>query len=252
MADRTRPLLFGVPVDPLTMDETVDRCVELIEERVPVQHVVLNAGKVVLMERDPALRKIIAACPLDNADGMSIVWAGKALGVRFPERVAGIDLMARLFEVSERRGWPVYFLGARQEVLDAFTNVVRQRFPELEIAGTQHGYFDSDEEAAARIAESGARLVFVAMPSPRKEYFIAQQMEKMGDVFAMGVGGSFDVWGGLCKRAPKWMQDHGLEWLFRLIQEPRKMWRRTLVGNAHFTYLLVRELVRRTPEPVDA
>ena len=103
------------------MDETVDRCVELIERHEPVQHVVLNASKVVLMEDDPSLREMVAACPLVNADGQSIVWAGRLLGVPFPERVAGIDLMAKLLEAAEEWGWPVYFLGAKQDVLDAFT-----------------------------------------------------------------------------------------------------------------------------------
>jgi N-acetylglucosaminyldiphosphoundecaprenol N-acetyl-beta-D-mannosaminyltransferase len=247
-----RPLLFGVPVDPITMDETVERCAELIDSRRPVQHVVMNAGKVVLMEDDPRLRQIIAACPLDNADGMSIVWAGRALGLRFPERVAGIDLMARLLAVSEQRGWPAYFVGARDEVLRAFADVVRGRYPRLIIAGMQHGYFEDDPAIAGRIADSGARVVFVAMPSPRKEYFIAEQLPRMGDVFAMGVGGSFDVWSGVCERAPRWMQKVGLEWLFRLIQEPRKMWRRTLIGNARFTWLFLRELVHRSPGPEDA
>lgn len=244
--------MFGVPVDPLTMDETVDRCVELIGERRPVQHIVMNAGKVVLMEDDPVLQRIVAACPLNNADGISIVWAGWALGVRFPERVTGIDLMAKLLERAEQHGWPVYFVGAREEVLVAFTAVVRERYPHLAIAGTHNGYFKDDAAVAGVISESGARLVFVAMPSPRKEYFIGEQLHRMGDVFAMGVGGSFDVWSGVCRRAPRWMQSLGLEWLFRLIQEPRKMWRRVLVGNGRFTYIFLRELVRRSPAPADA
>ncbi len=246
-----RPLLFGVPVDPLTMEETLVRCVGLIESGEPVQHVVTNAGKVVLMEDDARLRQIITACPVNNADGMSIVWAGRVLGVPFPERVTGIDLMADLLAAAEREGWPVFFLGARENVLQAFGGVVRERYPQLRVAGAYHGYFEDDERVADAIAASGARLLFVAMPSPRKEYFIAEQLGRMGNVFAMGVGGSFDVWSGVCKRAPRWMQKAGLEWLFRLIQEPRKMWRRTLIGGVRFTRLFLRELVHRTPAPAD-
>lgn len=252
MTHEQRPLLFGVPVDPLTMQQTVERCIELIEAGRPVQHIVMNAGKVVLMEDDPILQRIVAGCPLDNADGVSIVWAGRALGVPFPERVTGIDLMAHLLEAAEDRGWPVYFLGARAHVLDAFTRVVCQRYPRIEVAGTHDGYFSDDAVIAEEINASGAKLLFVAMPSPRKEYFIGQQLHRMGPIFAMGVGGSFDVWSGMCRRAPRWMQDLGLEWLWRFLQDPRKMWRRVLLGNARFTWLFLRELVRRTPAPTEA
>lgn len=242
MADR--PLLFGVPVDPLTMDQTVSRCAELIESGVATQHVVLNAGKVVLMHDDPALARTIASSPLVNADGQSIVWAGRLLGVPFPERVTGIDLMERLLHLAEERSWPVYFLGARQEVLDAFTAVVRERYPRIVISGTHHGYLEDDVAAAEAVRSAGTRILMVAMPSPRKEQFIGEQLARLGPVFAMGVGGSFDVWSGLYRRAPEWMQRSGLEWFYRFIQDPRRMWKRVLLGNARFLALLVRERFR--------
>lgn len=115
-----RAEVFGVPLDLLTMDQTVERCAELIEAQRPAQHVVINAGKVVMMEDVPGLRQVIAGCDIVNADGQSIVWAGRLLGHAVPERVAGIDLMHRLLAQAAQRGWPVYFLGARQEVLDTY------------------------------------------------------------------------------------------------------------------------------------
>jgi N-acetylglucosaminyldiphosphoundecaprenol N-acetyl-beta-D-mannosaminyltransferase len=242
-----RPLMFGVPVDPLTMEQTVDRCVQLVESKRTVQHVVLNAGKIVLMRDQPALARMIASCPLVNADGMSIVWAGRLLGVNFPERVTGIDLMAHLLIRAEERGWPVYFFGAKQDILERFYDVVENRFPSLKIAGMRNGYFDDAGAVADDIRESGARILLVALPSPAKENFIGNQLDRLGPVFAMGVGGSFDVWAGHAERAPVWMQNAGLEGFYRFFQEPRKMWRRVFLGNAQFLGLLIKEFFHRTP-----
>lgn len=238
------PLLFGVPIEPLTMDGTVARCRAMIEAGIPVHHVSLNASKTVLMQDCPRLFAIVRDAGLVSADGQSVVWAARALGVRLPERVAGIDLMGRLLALAEVEGWPVFFLGAAQPVLSTFEQVVRTRLPRLRIAGSHHGYFDDDGRVAEAIARSGARLLFVAMPSPRKEYFLADRMSSLGPVFAMGVGGSFDVWAGLIRRAPRWVQRAGLEWLYRLLQEPGRMWRRYLVGNLRFAGLVVRAALR--------
>jgi len=223
------------------MDETLARCVELIEERRPVQHVVINAGKVVMMEDIPALRQIIAGCDVVNADGQSIVWAGRALGHAVPERVAGIDLMHRLLAEAARRGWPVYFLGARQEVVETCVAQIVERNPGLVIAGVRNGYFSDDAAIAHEVRLSGAQLLFVGISSPRKEEFLAAQLREMGPVFAMGVGGSFDVVAGLTQRAPLWMQRSGLEWFYRFLQEPGRMWKRYLVGNARFLTIVLRE-----------
>lgn len=237
----SRPTLFGVPVDPLTMGQTVDRCLELADSGRFAQHAVLNAGKVVLMHDTPGLAEAVAAADVVSADGQSIVWAGRLLGVRFPERVTGIDLMERLFAEAETRGLPVYFLGAKPEVVERFVNVCRDRFPGLTIAGWRDGYFDDTAAAADAVHASGARLLFVGMSSPGKEHFIDDSRERLGALLAVGVGGSFDVWAGVTRRAPEWMQRVGLEWLYRLAQEPGRMWRRYLVGNARFVGIVIRE-----------
>lgn len=236
-----RAELFGVWLDLLTMDETVARCVQAIESGVPTQHVVLNAGKAVLMEDVPGIREVIAECDIANADGQSIVWAGRLLGVGIPERVAGIDLMERLIAEAEARQWPVYFLGARRETLDSFIARVSIRYPCLDIAGYSNGYFDDQTAAAHAVRAAGARLLFVGISSPLKEFFLAEHIADMGPVFAMGVGGSFDVVAGITVRAPLWMQRNGLEWFYRFLQEPRRMWKRYLVGNARFVALVIRE-----------
>lgn len=241
-----RGSLLGVPIDLLDMDATVRRCGELVEAGLPAQHVVLNAGKVVMMDDVGGLREIVADCDVVNADGQSVVWAGRVLGVPVPERVAGIDLMERLLAEAERRAWPVYFLGARPEVMERFVGVVRERYPSLRVAGARDGYFDDDAAVCAAVRESGARLLFVGISSPRKEFLLHEQRATLGPMLSMGVGGSFDVWAGLTRRAPAWMQKAGLEWLYRLVQEPGRMWRRYLVGNTRFMWLVVREMLART------
>ena len=244
-----RVRLFGVDVDVLDMAQTVERCIELLGEGRFVQQTSLNAGKVVLMRDDPWLTEVVGSSDVVSADGQSIVWAARLLGVQLPERVAGIDLMEQMLVAAEKRALPVYFLGATAEVLDRFMKVCRSRFPALVIAGFHDGYFDDDASVAGEVRASGARLLFVAMPSPRKEHFLAANANALGPLFAMGVGGSFDVWAGVTKRAPLWMQRGGLEWFYRLMQEPRRMWRRYVAGNTVFLAMALREWWWRTGKP---
>jgi N-acetylglucosaminyldiphosphoundecaprenol N-acetyl-beta-D-mannosaminyltransferase len=227
------------------MDETVARCAELVGAGRPAQHVVINAGKCVLMEDEPDVRGIVAGCDLVSADGQGVVWAARLLGLRVPERVAGIDLMGRLLARGEAEGWPVFLLGATDDVLATFEAEARRRHPGLAVAGRRNGYFTVGDEAAVAdaVARSGARLLLVGISSPLKERFLARNLHRMGPVLAMGVGGSFDVWAGKTTRAPAWMQRAGLEWFYRFIQEPRRMWRRYLVGNLRFASIVLRAKV---------
>lgn len=241
-----RATFLGVPLDAITMDETVARCLDLIRSGKPAQHVVLNAGKCVLMSDAPDVRDIVRRCEIVNADGQSVVWGARLLGVRVPERVAGIDLMGRLLAACEEERWSVYYLGAEQEVLAAFESETLKRHPGLIVAGRRNGYFEPDDEPAivAAIRGSGARLLLVAMSSPKKERFLAKHLDAMGPLLAVGVGGSFDVWAGKTRRAPVWMQRAGLEWFYRFLQEPRRMWKRYLVGNLRFAAMVARARLR--------
>jgi N-acetylglucosaminyldiphosphoundecaprenol N-acetyl-beta-D-mannosaminyltransferase len=246
-AERTptiRRQLFGVPVDALTMDQTVDRILELIDAGEQVQHVVLNAAKVVMMSKDPALLDVIRACPVINADGQSVVLASRLLRRPLPERVAGIDLFSELVARAAATGRSVYFLGARDEVLETMIARFRREFPSLRIAGYRNGYWSDDNDVIAQVRESQPDLLFLAIPSPRKEFWLGQHLAALGVPFAMGVGGSFDVVAGKVKRAPRWVQRVGCEWVYRLVQEPRRMWKRYLVGNSAFTWLTLKELWR--------
>jgi N-acetylglucosaminyldiphosphoundecaprenol N-acetyl-beta-D-mannosaminyltransferase len=241
------PLLFGVPLHPYSMDETVERVERLIATGGAHQHIVLNAAKVVQLRDDPALGDIVRSCSIVNADGQSIVWAARMLGIPVPERVTGIDLMDRLLDRAEQLGWSVYFLGATDEVVRQVVEIQQMERPALRIAGSRNGFWRPEDEAevVAQVAAAKPTVLLVAIPSPRKERFLAQHLDALGATFAMGVGGSFDVVAGVTRRAPKWMQRAGLEWCYRLLQEPRRMLRRYLVGNTRFVLLTFAELMRR-------
>lgn len=237
-----RHRLLNTYVNALSLDETVAEVEGIIERGEPTQHVVVNASKVNLMEDDPALAEIVNACPLINADGASIVWAARRLGVPLGERVTGIDLFQRLVEVAARKGYGIYLFGAREEVVRRVKEVFEARYPGIRICGWRNGYFSEEDEPGmvGDMAASGADMMFVAFSSPRKEYWVHRHLDAIGIPFVMGVGGSFDVVAGVTDRAPRWMQDRGLEWLYRFIQEPGRLWRRYILGNARFVALVMK------------
>ncbi len=229
------------PMDIATMQETVTFIESRIEQKQFLQHVVVNVAKIVNMQKDPVLAESVKACEVINIDGMGVVFGARFLGHDVPERVAGVDLFHELLAMSAKRDFPVFLLGATEEVVNKTAEVVKAQNPNLNIAGYHDGYFWQDEEAVVtKIRESGAKLLFVAITSPKKENFINKWQDKLGVDFVMGVGGTFDVVAGKVKRAPQWMQKAGLEWLYRVIQEPGRMWKRYLITNSKFAYLLIK------------
>jgi N-acetylglucosaminyldiphosphoundecaprenol N-acetyl-beta-D-mannosaminyltransferase len=244
-----RASLFGVEIDALTMDQTVRRCLDAVREERPLEVGVVNAAKLVTMRRDPRLREAVAGCDLVVADGQAVVWAARLLRTPLPERVAGIDLFMRLLAAAEQHGHRVYFLGATEDVLRRMNRQVALRFPKLDVAGSRNGYFDDAEQPkiADAVRDSGAQLLFLGMTSPKKEIFTAAYGRRTGVHVVHGVGGSFDILAGVTRRAPVIWQRLGLEWLYRLLQEPRRLARRYLTTNAAFLAMTARELVRRTP-----
>lgn len=188
------------------------------------------------MKDDKQLRKIVNICPLINADGASIVWAAKKLGIPLKERVTGIDLFENLIKLANDKGYKIYLFGAKEEVVVKLKNMFEEQYPNLQIVGYRNGYFtEADEpEIVKDMAESGADMMFVAFSSPKKEYWVNKYLKQLNIPFVMGVGGSFDVMTGVTNRAPIWMQNHGLEWFYRFIQEPRRLWKRYIIGNCQF------------------
>ena len=234
--DKRRVPILNTYIDALTMEETISEVEKIIARGVPTQHVVINANKVNLMNEDPELKRIVNECPLINADGISILWAAKVLGLPIKERVTGIDLFLNLVKVASEKGYKIYLFGAKEEVVRKVKKVFEEEYPTLQIVGYRNGYFTEEDEPeiVKNMAESGADMMFVAFSSPKKEYWINKYIDQLNIPFVMGVGGSFDVVAGVTERAPKWVQIRGFEWLYRLVQEPRRMWRRYVIGNAKF------------------
>lgn len=240
-------ILFDVPVHALTMAQVVELAERAIEQRARLHIGVVNAAKIVNMGRDEQLRDAVLSSDLIVADGMSVVWASRLLGRRLPERVAGIDLMMELLERGDQRGYRVFCLGARADVLREAVKRIRASYPNVNIVGARDGYFSEDEEAAVatEIAAAKPDMLFVAITSPKKERLLARWSDAIQVPVCHGVGGSFDVLAGKVKRAPRGWQSLGVEWLYRVLQEPRRMWRRYLVTNTEFVGLVLKSLIKR-------
>jgi N-acetylglucosaminyldiphosphoundecaprenol N-acetyl-beta-D-mannosaminyltransferase len=244
-------VVLDCAIDRLDMSQTLARCQAMIEQGTFVQQVSINAAKLVAFHHDPELREIINRCGLVNADGQPVVWASRLLRDPLPERVAGIDLMHALIAMAEREGHGIYILGARREVLETAVQRLRETHPRLRIAGYRDGYFTDEQspDVAAAIRESGAQILFVAMSSPHKEHWLDEYGPGLNVPFTMGVGGSIDILAGITRRAPGAWQRLGVEWLYRLQQEPRRLLRRYLVTNTRFGILIMRAMVARAFGP---
>lgn len=244
-----RITLMGCHVDNLSMEETLGRIEQFIQSGRPHQHVVVNVDKLVKASRDPGLRQIINDCALINADGMPVVWASRLLGKPLKERVAGVDLFEALMRRAGEKGWRVFLLGAREEVVSKVAETYQRKYPRLQLAGYRNGYWKGEAEeaeVARQVRDSRADLLFVAISSPKKEQFLGRYQAEMKIPFAMGVGGTFDVAIGRVKRAPVWMQKSGLEWFYRFLQEPRRMFRRYFIDDMAFIWLFIKEAARRS------
>jgi len=233
---------LGIKMDVASMSTTVSVIDQGIYKHQFLQHAVINVAKLIHMRRDKQLYDSVEACDIINIDGIGVMWGARFLGHDIPEKVSGIDLFYELLTLSSQRGYPVFFLGAEQEVVVKAVAVLQKRYNRLRISGFHHGYFwDNEVDIVNEINTSGARLLFVAITSPKKEIFINTWKDQLGVDFVMGVGGTFDVVASKIARAPSWMQNYGLEWLYRLIQEPGRMWRRYLISNTEYVCLLLRE-----------
>jgi N-acetylglucosaminyldiphosphoundecaprenol N-acetyl-beta-D-mannosaminyltransferase len=242
LAARRREFL-GSPVHVVTMDETLALANEAMARQRPLHHTVVNVAKLVTMRNNAELREDVTSADLINIDGAGVVWGMRLCGIDVAERVAGVDIMTNLFALCAEKGYRPYLLGAEKSVLQAVDLRLAKEHPDLVVAGMQDGYFKPEDEAdiVAAINASKADCLFVAMPTPRKERFLKQYREQLAPSFVMGVGGSFDVYGGKVARAPRLVQQFGLEWAFRVLQEPRRLWRRYFETNTAYASLLWRE-----------
>jgi N-acetylglucosaminyldiphosphoundecaprenol N-acetyl-beta-D-mannosaminyltransferase len=236
--------IMGAPIDPYTMEQTVSKTKDFVESGVFAHLAGVNADKLLQMRSDPMMDRTIRRCEIVNADGASMVAAGRKLGVDVPERVTGIDLMHELCRLSQSEGYRVFLLGATRDTVRVARRKLEESYPGLDICGIMDGYFDDEDFSAVgeEVASSRPDIVFVGITSPKKEHVI-EHFRLMGlkGVY-VGVGGSFDVISGSIPRAPLWMQRVGLEWLFRMMKEPRRLMRRYVVGNVRFIRLVSGEI----------
>jgi N-acetylglucosaminyldiphosphoundecaprenol N-acetyl-beta-D-mannosaminyltransferase len=242
-----RATVLGCPIDSVDMEEALRVCERSIRSHSYCQHVAINVAKLVALRDDRRLADIVESAGLVTADGQPVVWASRLLGDPLPERVTGIDLMIRLLELAEERGYRVFILGARNDVLERAIDQLRTSLPLLQVAGYRNGYFGDDEieEVCAEIRDAQADMLFLGLSSPRKEYWLSAHGPTLGVPFVMGVGGAIDIIGGRTRRAPVLLRKMGLEWLFRLAQEPRRLARRYVVTNTRFVWLLLLDVAKR-------
>lgn len=236
--------MLNVYVDNLSMEETEDRIYDSIKNKYQIFHSGINAVKVVDAQSDKAFREGMNESDIINPDGQSVVWASRFLRTPLKERVPGIELMERLVAKAQEKKYTIYFLGASEEVVSSLVKKYSEIYSPSIIAGYRNGYFSDkdEEEIVSDIVQSNANILFVAITSPKKEIFLHTHRDALRNVnLIMGVGGSFDVVAGKVKRAPVWMQKSGLEWFYRFLQEPRRMWKRYLVGNTKFILLVLKE-----------
>jgi len=235
--------VLGCPITKMGIDDFVSMTKQFINSKAPHYIAMMNVAKLVKMRSDKDLAESILAADLIGADGVPLVWVSRLFGTPLPGRVNGTDLMYRLLERASEKGYRVFFFGAKEEVLQRVLEVVRQKYPTVQIAGSQHGYFTPAEEPAIvnkiRVAEPD--ILLIAFGTPKKELWVKRYLSAMRVPVIHGVGGSFDVMAGVVHRAPLWMQRSGLEWFFRVLQEPGRMWRRYLVTNTLFILLVFRE-----------
>lgn len=239
--------MLGTRIHAATIEDALDAVDTAIASRDRLMIGVVNAAKIVRMKRDEELSADVNNSDLILADGMSVVIASKVLGKSLPERVAGIDLMSGILERGMQKNYRVYCLGAAEDVSATVEREFLRLYPGVTIAGRRNGYFSESEEAGIvdEIARSNSDVLFVAITSPKKERFMARWSDKLNATVVHGVGGSFDVVAGKVQRAPESWQKLGLEWLYRVKQEPGRLWKRYLVTNTLFGFMVLTSLFGR-------
>jgi N-acetylglucosaminyldiphosphoundecaprenol N-acetyl-beta-D-mannosaminyltransferase len=239
--------ILGIPLWSVTLKQALDLIHEAITEKNFIQIGVVNAAKIVTMNKDPRLKEAVLSSDMIFADGISVVWASKVLNRPLPERVTGIDLMMGMLEKGNTHGYRIFCLGATEEVSRKVAEHIKRDYPGIRLVGRHHGYYQEEEEReiAQRIAAVRPEILLVAMTSPKKEQFMEKWGDQLNVSICHGVGGSFDVFAGKVDRAPERWQRLGLEWLYRLKQEPRRLWRRYLVTNIAFCGLVFSEFLRK-------
>lgn len=232
--------ILGIPIHRVTTAQTLALMEQYVAEGTPHQVVTLNPEFVMEAQHNAHFRLVIDEAHLVLADGHGLLWAARVLGDRLPERVTGSDTVPLIADMAARHGYRLFLLGAAPGVAEQAAQVLQRRYPGLVIAGTYAGSPAPEEEKAivARIRAARPHFLFVAYGAPRQDIWIHRNLARLGVPVCMGVGGTLDFVAGVVPRAPLWMRQHGLEWLYRLIRQPWR-WRRMLV-LPHFVLRILR------------
>lgn len=256
MAETGRIDICGAGVDPCTLDGAVRRVLERARAGGPPSYVVTpNTQHVALLQDSEEFRRIYRSAWLSVADGMSLVWASRLLGTPLPEKVSGIDLFEAVCAAAAGTGVRVFLLGGRPGAAAEAARVLAARHPGLVVAGTYCPPmgFEADpveaERAVRAVRSAAPHVLFVALGAPKQESWMYRNRELLGVPVLLGVGAAFDFVAGRVRRAPRWMQDWGLEWVFRTMTEPRRLGKRYAVTNPRFAWLLLKQYVRRRRSP---
>jgi N-acetylglucosaminyldiphosphoundecaprenol N-acetyl-beta-D-mannosaminyltransferase len=242
-------IILGVPIDDLSMQEAIERLEEFIKigRATGKSHQIatVNADFVVNSLHDPELRRILQESDMATADGMPLVMGARMLGVQLSGRVTGADLVPALAERAARKGYSVYMLGARPGVAVRAAKILQSRYPGLNIVGVvsppNTSVLEMDRSVLDAVKAAHPDILLVAFGNPKQEKWISMYARELSVPICIGIGGTLDMIAGITKRAPVWMQQAGLEWLYRLLQEPRRLWKRYVLDMAYFGYFFVRQ-----------
>jgi N-acetylglucosaminyldiphosphoundecaprenol N-acetyl-beta-D-mannosaminyltransferase len=237
--------IFGLNYDNVTIDEAIERLEDFIKEGTP--HMVFTTGAELVVKAywDNELKKIYLDTDLLTVDSNVVYFATRLLRKPIKEPVSAARLMFRFLELTANKGYRLYFLGAKKEILEKAVANLKQKYPCLNVVGYHHGYFNFEEEAEVvrEITNAKPDVLFVAMSTPLKEKFISRNFKRMGIPVSFGVGGTIDIAAGYCKFAPRWVSKIGIEWFYRFIQEPARLGKRYLTTNFVFIWIVLKELL---------
>ena len=242
--------ILNVQFHRVNMKDSIKLIEKFISDKKKHQVCVPNVYTTVLMQKDDELKKIHNSCSLTVTDGMPLVWVSRLYSKPIPERVAGPDLFQEFFKRTVQKGYSSFFLGSTPSSLKEMIRNLKEKYPSLKIAGIYSPPFmkefpeEENQKMIKIINKAKPDILWVGMTAPKQEKWIARNLDKLDVPVSIGVGAAFDFIAGRAKRAPTWMQKISLEWFYRLCQEPERLWKRYLVGNTTFTWLVLKELVK--------
>jgi len=242
---------MGLSLDNVTFDEAVDRIIAMARENTPRYVVTPNVDHIMQFRKDAKFREVYRKAALVLTDGMPVVWASRLLGDPIKEKVSGSDLFPRVSEEAARSGLSICILGGRVGAAEECARILKGRHPDLKIAGTlcpRWGFHldpEQNREVTEAVRAASPDILFVALGAPKQEFWMHDNCKEMGVPISLGVGAAVDFVSGKALRAPDWMQRFCLEWLYRLNNEPRRLWKRYLIDDSPFILRVMKHLVFR-------